>query len=79
MLTGLWNTYHHDEFLKCYSANPSAQLRLERQKDIIQDNMKMDNSAMETQEQVENGEEVLDAENNRSVQNTVFDIINNQF
>lgn len=39
----------------------------------------MDNSAMETQEQVENGEEVLDAENNRSVQNTVFDIINNQF
>jgi len=39
----------------------------------------MDNSAREVQEQVEDGEEVLDPENTSSVLNTVLNTINHEF
>jgi len=57
----------------------SAQLTSEQLKEIIEDEKNTDKSAREVQEQVEDGEEVLDPENTSSVLNTVLDTINNEF
>jgi hypothetical protein len=43
----------------------SAQLTSEQLKEIIKDENKRDKSARDFQEQVEDGEEVLEAENSR--------------
>jgi hypothetical protein len=55
----------------------SAQLTSEQLKEIIEDAKKTHNSAWEVQEQVEDGEDVLDPANTSSVLNTVFSTINN--
>jgi len=57
----------------------SAQLTSEQPKEIIEDEKNTDQSAREIQEQVEDGEEVLDPENSSSVLNTVLSTINNEF
>jgi len=57
----------------------SAQLTSEQLKEIIEDEKNTDKSAREVQEQVEDGEEVLDPENPSTVLNTVLNTINNEF
>ena len=59
--------------------SPSAQLTSEQLKEIIEDEKKTDQSAREVQEQVEDGEEVLDPDNTSSVLSTVLNTINNEF
>jgi flagellar hook-basal body complex protein FliE len=54
----------------------SAQLTSEQLKEIIEDAKKTHKSAREVQEQVEDGEDVLDPANTSSVLNTVFSTIN---
>jgi len=56
-----------------------AQLTSKQLKEIIEDERNMDKSASEVQEQVEDGEEVLNPENTSSVLNTVLNTINNEF
>jgi len=56
----------------------SARLTSEQLKGIIKDEKKTDQSAREVQEQVEDGEEVLDPTNTSSVLNPVLNTINNQ-
>ena len=58
--------------------SPSVQLTSEQLKEIIEDEKKTDQGAREIQEQVEDGEEVLDLENTGSVLSTVFNTINNE-
>ena len=57
----------------------SAQLTSEQLKVIIEDEKNMDKSARDVQEQMEDGEEVLDPVNTRSVLNTVLNTMNNEF
>jgi len=57
----------------------SAQLTSEKLKEVIEDAKNTDTSAREVQDQVENGEEVLDPENTSSVQNTILNTSNNEF
>ena len=57
----------------------SAQLTSKQLKEIIEDEKNTDKSAREVQEQVEDGEEVLDPENTSAVLNTVLNAINNEF
>jgi hypothetical protein len=59
--------------------SPSAQLTSEQLKEIIEDKKKTNQGAREVQEQVEDGEEVLDPENTSSVLCTVLNTINNEF
>jgi len=59
--------------------SPSAQLTSEQMKEIIEDEMKTDQGEREVQEQVEDGEEVLDPDDASSVLSTVPNIINNEF
>jgi hypothetical protein len=59
--------------------SPSAQLTSEQLKEIIQDEKNTDKDAREVQEQLEDGEEVLDPANTSSVLNTVLSTINNKF
>ena len=58
---------------------PSAQLRSDQLKEIIEDEMKTDQGASEIQVQVEDGKEVLYPENTSSVLSTVLNTINNKF
>jgi hypothetical protein len=58
--------------------SPSAQLTSEQQKQINVDEKKTDQGVSEVQEQVEDGEEVLDPDNTCSVLSTVFNTINNE-
>jgi len=58
---------------------PSPQLTSEQLKEIIEDKKNTDKDAREVQEQVEDGEEVLDPANASSVLNTVLSTINNEF
>jgi len=57
----------------------SAQLTSEQLKEMIEDEKNTEKSARGVQEQVENGEKVLDAEHTSSVLNTVLNTINNKF
>jgi len=59
--------------------SPSAKLRSEQLKEIIQDQKKTDKGGREVQEQVENSEEVLDPENTSLVLNTVLNTFNNEY
>jgi len=59
--------------------SPSAQLSSEQLEEIIEDEKKTDQGAREVQEQMEDGEEVLDPENTSSVLSTVLNTINNEF
>jgi uncharacterized protein YdeI (YjbR/CyaY-like superfamily) len=59
--------------------SPSAQLTSEQLKEIIEDEKMTDQGAREVQEQVEDGDEVLDPENTRSVLSTVVNSCNNEF
>ena len=59
--------------------SPSAQLTSEQLKEIIEDEKNTDKDAREVQEQLEDGEEVLDPANTSSVLNTVLSTINNEF
>jgi SNF2 family DNA or RNA helicase len=59
--------------------SPSAQLTSEQLKEIIDDEMKTDQGAIEVEEQVVDGEEDLDPENTSSVLITVLNTINNEF
>jgi len=59
--------------------SPSAQLTSEQLKEIIEDEKNTDKDAREVQEQVEDGEEVLDPANTSSVLKTVLSTINNEF
>jgi hypothetical protein len=52
---------------------------LEQLKEIIEDEKKTNQSAREVQEQVEDGEEVLDPDISISVLSTVLNTINNEF
>jgi len=58
--------------------SPTAQLTFEQLKEIIEDEMKIDQSARVVQGQVD-GEEVLDPDNTGSVLITVVYTINNEF
>jgi hypothetical protein len=58
---------------------PSVQLILGQLKDNIEDVKKTDQIAREVQEQVDDGEEVLDPDNTSSVLSTVLNTINNEF
>jgi hypothetical protein len=58
---------------------PSVQLTLGQLKDNIEHVKKTDQSAWEVQEQVEDGEEVLNPDNTSSVLSTVLNTINNEF
>jgi len=57
----------------------SAQLTSEQLKEIIEDEKNTDKSAREVQEQLEDGEKVLDPENTSSVMNMVLSTMNNKF
>jgi len=57
----------------------SAQLTSKQLKEIIEDEKNMDEGAREGQEQVEDGEEVLDPANSSSVMITFIITINNEF
>jgi len=57
----------------------SAQLISEQLNEIIEDEKNTDKGAREVQEQVEDGEEVLDPTNTSSVLQTVLSTINNEF
>jgi len=57
----------------------SAQLTSEQLKEIIENEKNTEKSAREVQEQVEDGEEVLNPENTSSGLNTVLNTINNEF
>jgi hypothetical protein len=59
--------------------SPSAQLTSEQLKEILEDDMNTDKGAREVRKQVEDGEEVLDPANRRSVLNLVLSTINNKF
>jgi len=59
--------------------SPSAQLTSEQLKVIIDDGTNTDKGAKEVQEQVEDGEEVLDPDNMSSVLNTFLNTIYNKF
>ena len=59
--------------------SPSAQLTSEQLKEIIEDEKNTDKDAREVQEQVEDGEEVLDPANTSSVLNTILSTIKNEF
>jgi len=59
--------------------SPCAQLTSEQLKEIIEDEKKTDQGSREVQEQVEDGEEVLDPDNTSSVLSTVLNTINNEF
>jgi len=59
--------------------NLSAQLTSELLKEIIEEEKNVDKSAREVQEQVEDGEEVLDPENTSLELNRVLNTINNEF
>jgi len=56
----------------------SPQLISEQVKEIVEDEKNTDKSESEVQEQLEDGEEVLNPENTSSVQNTVLNTINNE-
>jgi len=56
-----------------------AQLTSEQLKEIIEDEMKTNQGARLVQEQVEDGQEVLDPDITRSVLNTVLNTLNNEF
>jgi len=57
----------------------SPQLLSEHLKEIIEDEKNTDKSEREVQEQLEDGEDVLDTENTGSVLNTGLNMINNEF
>jgi len=57
----------------------SAQLTLEQLKENIEDEMKPNQGGREVQEQVEDGEVVLDPDNTSSVLYTVLNTFNNKF
>ena len=59
--------------------SPSAQLTSERLKDIIEDEKNTDKGGREVEEQVEDGEGVLNPENTSSELNAVLNTINNEF
>ena len=59
--------------------SPSVQLRSEQLQEIIEDEKSTDKIAWEVQEQVEDGEEVLDPANTSTVLNTVLSTINKEF
>jgi hypothetical protein len=59
--------------------NPSAQLTSEQLKEMIEDEMKTYQGLREVQEQVEDGEAVLNPDNTSSVSSTVLNTINNKF
>jgi len=59
--------------------SPSAPLTSEQLKEIIEDKNNTDKGGREVQEQVEDGEEVLDPANTGSVLNTVLSAVNNEF
>jgi hypothetical protein len=59
--------------------NPSAQLTPEQLKEIIEDEMKTYQGLREVQEQVEDGEAVLNPDNTSSVLSTIRNTINNKF
>jgi len=59
--------------------SPSTQLASEQLKEIIEEEKKTDKGAREVQEQVEDGEEVLDPDNSISILSTVLNTINNEF
>jgi len=59
--------------------SPSAQLTSEQLNEIIENEKNTEKDAREVQEQVEDGEEVLDPANTSSVLNTVLSTINNKF
>jgi hypothetical protein len=59
--------------------SPSAQHTSEQLKEIIENEKKTDQGATDVQEQVEDGEGVLDPDNTSSVLSTVLNTINNEF
>jgi len=58
---------------------PSAQLTSKQLQEIIEDEKNTDKGSREVQEQLEDGEEVLDPGNTSSVLNMVPRTINNEF
>jgi len=58
--------------------SPSAPLTLEQLKEIIKNEMKRGKGAREDQEQVEDGEEVLNPDNSSTVMKTIRNISNNK-
>jgi len=58
--------------------SPSIQHTPEQLKEIIEDKKKTDKSAKQVQEQVEDGEEVLDPANTSAVLNSVLSTFNNE-
>jgi len=58
--------------------SPSAQLTSKQLKENIEDEKNTDKGAREVEEQVQDGEEVLNPDNSSSVLNTVVDTINKE-
>jgi len=59
--------------------SPSAQLISEQLKQIIENEKNTDQGARDIQEQVEDGEQVLNPDNSISVLSTILNTINNEF
>jgi hypothetical protein len=59
--------------------SPSSQLTSKQLKEIIEDEKKTDQGTTEVQEQVEDGEEVLDPDDPHSLLSTVLNTINKEF
>jgi len=59
--------------------SPSAHLTSEQLKEIIEDKKKTGQRSRDIQEQMEDGEEVLEPDNSISVLSTVLNTINNEF
>jgi len=59
--------------------SPSPQLTWKQLKEIIEDEMKTDQGSRAVQEQVEDGEVVLNPDNTSSVLSTVLNTITNEF
>jgi hypothetical protein len=57
----------------------SAQIKSEQLKEIIEDEMKTDQCGRDVQEQVDDGEEVLNPKNTSSALSTVVNTIKNEF
>jgi len=68
-----------DQFEERHNMSPSGQLTSEQLKGIIEIKLNMDTDARVGQEQVEDGEEVLDSANTSSLLDMVLHIINYEF
>jgi len=78
MVPCLWNTKHCDQIQESRNMSPFAQHTSKQLKDNIEYEKNTDKGAREAQEQVEDGEKVLDPATTSSELDTVLNNINNE-